>query len=158
DRVVDLDAGVVAGHAAGARVVLLRLVVARQVRADRRPRLPAVGRLVHELRRRVDDVGVVRRHADRRVPLEAVLHVGGALPRFLVGVDAHALADAAVAIGPLDRAAVVAGVDDVGVARVDRDVAALAAGHAERLAGARARHADVAVVLLAGVDPVGPAG
>ena len=102
DRVVDLDAGVVARDALAARVVLLRLVVAREIRADHVPGLPAVLRSVHELRRRVDDVGVVRRHADRRVPLEAVFHVGGALPGFLVGVDAHALADAAVAIGALD--------------------------------------------------------
>src|SRR6185503_15038609 len=157
DRVVDLDAGVVLGHAALSRVVLLRLVVPRQVRADDVPGLPAVGGAVDELRRHVDDVRVVRRHADRRVPLEAVLHVGGALPGFLVGVDADALADAAVAIGALDRAAVVAGVDDVVVARIDGDVAAFAAGYAERVAVAGARHRDVAVVLLRGVDKVRPA-
>src|SRR4029078_13034598 len=123
-----VDSVVVRGHAALARVVLLRLVVPRQVRADDVPGLPAVGGAVDELRRHVDDVGVGRRDARRRVPLEAVLHVGGALAGFLVGVDADALADAAVAIGALDRAAVVAGVDDVGVARVDGHVAVLPAG------------------------------
>src|SRR4029079_10881773 len=107
--------------------------------------------------RHIDRVGVVRRHADGGVPLEAVLHVGGALPGFLVGIDAHAFTHTAVAVGALDGAAVVAGVDDVGVARIDRDVAALAAGDAERVAVAGARHGDVAVVLLRGVDPVRPA-
>jgi hypothetical protein len=65
--------------------------------------------------------------------------------------------DVAVAVGALDRAAVIARVDDVGVARIDRDVAALAAGDAERLALIRARDGDVAVVLLRGIDPVRPA-
>src|SRR5207247_327214 len=80
DGVVDLDAGAVAGDALAPRVILFRLVVAREIRADDVPGLAAVARAVDELRRRVDDVRVVRRHADGGVPLEAVLHVGRALP------------------------------------------------------------------------------
>ncbi len=98
---------------------------------------------VHVLRRRVDDVRVERRQPDRRVPLEAVLHVQRALPGLRVRVDAHVLVDTARCDRcALERAAVVAGVDDVRVARIDRDVAGLAgAGADERLAhvGARRR-------------------
>ena len=78
DRVVDLDAGVVPGDRA-AGVALLALVVARQVGADDRPALPLVGRAMDDVGSGVEHVRVVRRDANRRVPLEAVLQVLGGL-------------------------------------------------------------------------------
>ena len=59
DRVVDLDAGVVVGDRA-ARLALLGLVVARQIRADLLPRLTLVAASEKHLRRVVERVRVVR--------------------------------------------------------------------------------------------------
>ena len=107
------------------------------------------------------DVRVVRRDEDRRVPLEAVLQVLRRLadrelrPRH----DLPRLAGLVVVAG--DRAAVAAGEDDVGVLRLRRDPAALAAADGvpvrdadPRRPGCATRDRDGRVVLLRAVDAV----
>ncbi len=108
----------------------------------------------------VERLRIVGRDHDRRVPLEAILQVRRRVavrelrPRHDV---AHLLRAVVVA---RDLAAVLAGVDDVGVLRIDGHPAAFpAAGRVpvlrvDRVAGDRARNADVAVVLLRAIDPV----
>ena len=96
-------------------VVLLLLVVRRQIGRDDLPALPLVGGAVHHLGRVVDDVRVVRRDADRRVPLEAVLEIARRLTELQLRVGDDLAAVAAVEVGARDRTAVAAGEDDVRV-------------------------------------------
>ena len=100
------------------------------------------------------------RKPDRRIPLEPVLEIAGRLPELKLRVVEDLAELAGLAVQPGDRAAVAAGVDDVRIARVHRDVAALAAADLipvgrDREAAAR-RHRNRAVVLLRSVDAVGP--
>src|SRR5262249_1909308 len=85
--VVDFHPGVVARDGA-AGPLLLRLVVARQVGADRLPGLAAVGTAEEHVGGVVDGVPVVRRDGDRRRPLEAVAQVFGAVAGGVGRVDA----------------------------------------------------------------------
>ena len=61
---------------------------------------------------------------------------------------------AGAAVDPRQQAAVAAGVEDVGVFGIRRDVAALAAADVVELAAAGARHAGGAVVLLRAADVI----
>ena len=126
DRAVHLDAGVVAGDRA-AGPLLLVLVVAGQVAADRLPRLAAVAGAEQHVGGVVEHLRVVRREHHRGGPLEAVLHLGrrdaGRVRR--PGGDVAGLAGAVVVPGQV--AAVLAGVDDVRVVRVGHGEAGLAA-------------------------------
>src|SRR5207237_3565843 len=125
-RAIDLRAGVVAGDRA-ARPLLLVLVVARQVAADRRPGLAAVLGFEEDVAGVVDHLGVVRRDQDRGGPLEAVAQVLGAVAGHVVGVGGDVLRQARAAVVARDVAAVLVGEDDVGVGRVRRREAGLAA-------------------------------
>ena len=158
-RVVHLDAGAVSGDGA-AGVVLVFRVVRREVGADDAPTLSLVAGHVDHLRGVVEDVRVVGREPDGRVPLEPVVQVARGLSELQLRVVEDLAVLAGLPVHPGDAAAVTAGVDDVRVARIHRDVAALAAAdgipvrhHGE--AAARG-HRDGAVVLLGAVDPVGP--
>ena len=118
------------------------------------------------LRADVDDSRIGRRHHDRERPLEALRDVGRRVPHRVVGVRVDRTLLTRVAIEPRDQAAVAARIEDVRVARIARDVAALAAAHrVEHLIGASARspraalrglarHAGRAVVLLGAADVI----
>src|SRR5262249_41598303 len=122
-------ADVVRREAAGA--LLPALVVQRQIGAYLLPALAAVGRLMDVLAAGVDLVVIVRRDVERRVPHEAVLeirrhavlvvgpHLDVAQRRRALVVAHEDAADAARARG--------GGPDDVGIARIRRRPAALAA-------------------------------
>src|SRR5262249_28132392 len=99
-RVIGLDARVVAGDGA-AGPLLLGLVVAGQVRADRRPRLPAVGGAEDDVGAVIDHFRIVRRGGDGRRPLEAVAHVLAAMAGRVLrpGADIARLARAVVVAG-----------------------------------------------------------
>ncbi len=130
DRAVGLDAGVVAGDRT-AGPLLLGLVVAGQVRADRRPGLAAVARCGRaRWRRGRRSSGRAARRAIGRGPLEAVAHVlaGPAGGVVRPGADVARL-PRAVVVARHD-AQVLAGVDDVRVGGVGDHPAGLAAAHA----------------------------
>ena len=164
-RRVGFDAGVVLRDGAAGGAHRLR-IVAREVRADLFPALSLVGRFPDVLRADVDDPRVGRRHDDRKRPLEPLGDVGGRIAHRIVrvGIDLPLLAGALVLPG--DQAAVAAGVEDVRVARVARDVPALAATHrvehlvraaagsARSALGRDAGHARGAVVLLGAADVI----
>ena len=145
----------------------LRLVAARQVRADDLPALAPVVGPEDVLPRDVEHVRVVRREDYGVRPLEPVLVVLHARAPLVLRPDRDdaRLADAVVVpeqrVAAARRAADCPGEDDVRVLGVDGDVPALRAPHRVAV-GPRnrprvraARHADRAVVLLGGVDPVG---
>ena len=168
DRVDDVavfDADVVRREAAGD--LLVRLVVAREVGTDHVPRAAAVGGGVHELAAGVDRVVVVRRDRERRVPHEAVLHVGRGVSAGAERPHFHVLALCARAlVEPDDDAAAASrsrrgGPDEVRVDRIRRGPAALAAFDAVPFAArdlpaapAVARPAIRRAVLLVAVDVV----
>src|SRR5439155_26732863 len=135
-------------------------IVAGEIAADRIPRLAAVGRLPHALRRGVEDVRIDRGEDDRISPLPALDDRGRVLAReeARIGSDLALLTGAAIESRE-ERSVVRAGEEDVHVFRVGRDVARLAAAdRVERLDAAAssaaaseavvARDAERAVVLL----------
>ena len=131
DRPVDLDAGVVAGDGT-AGPLLLRLVVAGEIGAGGGPALPAVGAAEEHVARVIDQLrACAARRQDRRRPLEAVLQVLAAVSRGILGIDRHVPLLPRAVVVARDVAAVLAGVDDVGIGRVVRGVPGLAAAHAE---------------------------
>ncbi len=103
------------------------------------------------------------RHQDRRVPVPAVPEVPDRLAVDLLrpGGDLARLARPVVVAR--DLAAVAAGVDHVGIARIGRHPAALASSHrvpvplSDPRAGDGAGDGDRGLVLLRAVDPVGDA-
>src|SRR4029079_19316334 len=99
---------------------------AGEVRADLLPGLTLVHRAPKMLRRRVEDARIFRREDDRIWPLPAL----GKHARRLTGeeprVDLHVANLAVAAIVAGEERTLAAGVDDVRVARVRRDVARLA--------------------------------
>ena len=144
---------------------IVRRIVTRQVRADPRPALAFVRRLPDVLRRDVEHVRIGRRVHDRERPLKPLDDVLRRIAHRVVGIriDFPQLAGFPVEAG--DQAAVAAGEEDVGVARIVGDVAALAAADriedaigaavaAARPAGRLARHARRAVVLLRAADVI----
>src|SRR5205823_1073047 len=138
---------VVAGDRA-AGPLLLALVVAGQVLADRGPVLAAVGRAEEDVGGVVDGLGVVRRNQDRGRPLEAVAQVGRPVAGGVGRVDADVGSLAVAVVVARDVAAVLAGVDDVRVGRVGGREARFAA--ADRVPVAQRNMADGQVVARAG--------
>src|ERR1041384_2321080 len=127
-----LDADVVGGPAA--RDLLRALVVPGQIGADHLPAVAAVGGLVDVLASGVDALGVVGADGERRGPDEPVLEVGGGPPAGALRPDLHVPRGAGAEVVAEHEAAPAAGArrggpDDVGVGRVRRGPAALAAGH-----------------------------
>ncbi len=71
NQIVKLDAGLILGDGA-AGILLLRFVVAREVRADGFPGMAAIFRTEEELRRMIEDVRIVRRKNDGHRPGVAI--------------------------------------------------------------------------------------
>src|SRR5262249_20357053 len=126
DGAEGFDAGVVAGDRA-AGPLLLRLVVAGEVGTDHVPVLAGVARAEDHLRAVVDDLRVEWRAADRRGPLEAVLHLFAALARRILWPRGDFARLAGAIVVAREDAEVFAGVDDVRIAGIGVDVARLAA-------------------------------
>ena len=141
DRAVELDAGVVAGDRA-AGPVLLRLVVARQVGADRRPasgRRPACGRARCRRGRRSSGRAARPRSARSTGSGSAGRRRRG--PRGCPATRSTLRAWPRAVVVARDDAEVLAGVDDVRVARVGDRVAGLAAADGVPVAERRCRPA-----------------
>src|SRR5262249_27260596 len=119
-------AGVVAGDRA-AGVLRLRLVAASEVGADRVPVLAGVARPEDDLRAVIDHLWIVRRRGDRRGPLEAVLHVLGAVPGRIVRPRGHVARVPVAIVVARDDAEILAGIDDVGIVGLRDDPAGFAA-------------------------------
>ena len=109
----------------------------------------------------VDDVRIVRRQADRRVPLKAVLHVAGAQTDDVLRIVHDLPHLPGGAVHAADAASVRTGVDDVGIARIDGNVSALTAAYGGPVLQADATGSrptgqrDGGVVLLAAIQTVG---
>ena len=109
------------------------------------------------LRRGVDRLLVDRREDDRERPLEAFGDAFRSVAHRVVGPDVDVALLAGAAIEARQQAAVAAGVIDVGIERIRRDVAALAAADVVVIrvlpeAAGLARHARRRVVLLRAAD------
>src|SRR5205823_431266 len=110
---------------------LLRLVVAREVRADHLPRLALVRRAEEVVARGVERVRLVRREEDGIAPLEAVLHAFRAPAHRVFGPDVDGAELLRAVVVARQVSAVGAGEDDVRVAGLRRDPARLAAANVE---------------------------
>src|SRR6185369_17797824 len=122
----DLDAGVVAGERP-AGPFLLRLVVARQVGADRVPVHAVVGRAEQHLGAVIEHVLVMRRDRDRRGPLESVLAVFGAVAGHVVRIDRDVAILAGAFLPARDVAGIFAGIDEAGRGWIEHEIPGLAA-------------------------------
>src|SRR5688572_7802649 len=122
DRCPRLDTGVVAGDRS-ARPLLAFLVIGRQVRADHRPRLAAIGGPEQHLRGVIDHVRIVWRARNRRGPLKAIPHVFPAMARWILGPGADVTRLLRAMVVARDDAEILAGVHDVGIVRLRDDVA-----------------------------------
>ena len=161
DGVVVLDArDVLRDRSAGGG--LLGLVVAGQVPAHGGPALAPVARLEQPLRTPVERLGIVRRHHERRGPVEAMLEVGSRAPRGIERPYRDVLRLEGVMIEPVDRVLRVR-IDDLGIARIgEHETAFAAAGgvpvaFVDRTLVVGALDPDIRVVLLRTVNPVGKA-
>ncbi len=128
DRVVVLRTRIVDGDVA-TRNMLLALVVAREVGANRLPMHSAVGGFEQPLGCVIKRVGIVQGNQYGRGPLEAMLESSSTVSvrkLRLLGDSLH-LPDALVETR--DVALVVGGIDNVRVRRIRRDVAGLASAH-----------------------------
>ena len=142
-------------------------VGAGQIRADLLPGLALVSRLEYLVAADVNRVAVMRREDDRVGPGEAVFigpraqaggaaRPGGDQPDLL-----NAMVIALQAVAAARRTADGADVDDIGIVRINRDIAALA--RADDVAvfpgdggiAAAAGHAQARIVLLRAIDVVG---
>ena len=159
NQIVKFDAGLVFGDGP-AGILLLGFIVAGQVRADGLPGMTAVGGAEQILRGVVELVGIVRRKDDGHGPGIAVFLDGGIVA---VGIERPLLnvlhlVSALVVAG--DVAEVGAGIDNVGIARIDGHVAAFSAAHGVPIGTpdgaviAGSGDADGAVVLLRAVNVI----
>src|SRR5262245_9947433 len=97
------------------------------------------------LRSDVDDARIAGRDDDRERPLEALGDVGRRIAHRIVGIRIDRALLTGLAITPRDETAVAARVKHVEIARIARDVAALAAAdRIEHLIGVAARSARTA--------------
>ena len=158
DRAVDLDRRVVVLQWPAGQILFFG-VVAREVRADHFPGSALVAAPVDGLRGVVEQARIVLRDEDRGVPLETMLEVTRRHSIDQHGVDGDRATFAVTVVVATDLADVAARIDNVIVARVDRDVTALAAAHRVpvlRAATAVATQAQRRVVLLGAIHAVGP--
>ncbi len=163
DRVDDagvFDGEVVHGQPAG--VAHHALVVRRQVRTDRPPRLAAVGGRVNVLASHVHGVVVVRRDRDRERPVHAELDLPGVGSHRPLRPRADGARHAGLGVEALDDAGIAASPHDVGIHRIGSRPPRLAAGRRGPLrrrdpasSGDDARAAHGAVVLHLAVHEVG---
>src|SRR6266850_1955876 len=143
-----------------AGILLLGLVVAREVRADRGPGAALIHRTENELRGVIDDVGVVLRNEDRHSPGVAVFLSGSRVTIRKQGPLLDALGLVGAAIEPSEDWALVVGVNDIGIARIHGDGATFAAADGipvaaidEAAVAARA-DSDGGIVLLGAIDAI----
>ena len=163
---MDLGAGAFAGHRAAGMALPLALVQA-EVGRDALPAHALVAAAEHAVAADIERARIVRREHDRKGPGEAVFQVLGRDTRRFLGphIDQLDLARAVVVALQRARAAGAradgADIDDVVVARIDGDEAALAGarigavGQRDHAPFRSARHGDRGVVLLRAVDAVG---
>ncbi len=152
--VVSGDGDLLAGDAHQPQVVAIGR--GREIGADRRPRLAAIGGLEHHVGADINGRRIVRRHQDRRVPVPAQRRFAARRQR------ADRLALVADLVDARDVAVLRLGVDDARVRRIDLRFEAVAAVDLEPLivgdAGAAARGrrpAPRVVVLQAAAHVVG---
>ncbi len=152
DRRVHFGGGVVDRDAAGFFLALLLRVVGGEVRRNAVPGLALVARAEQELRAHVERALLVGREVQRRVPVEAQL-----LARARLRLDVARLVR--VLVHARDRAALVFGVEVVGIGRVGEHPEAVAAVHVlpaavgDAAGIGRVAH-PAAVVLQAAIDVV----
>src|ERR1035441_9767060 len=91
--------------------------------------MPFVGGLPKMLRGSVQHLGIERRKDDWERPLPALFQRPGRLSREKQRIHLYVAGVSGMAIEARQKSALAAGVKEVGIARVGRDVAALAAGH-----------------------------
>ena len=109
----------------------------------------------------IENIGVVWRNQDWRGPLETVFDVRGAPAHGVFRVRSNFLGLLGALVEARDMAAIAARVNNIGIAGIDGDVAALAPAHGIPLrpvdhAGiAAAGNSHRGVVLLRAVDVVG---
>ena len=144
--------GIVDCHAARLFLFLLLRVVRRQVGRDALPTLAVVAGAEKKLRADVDRPFLVRRSDQRRVPVEAQLFL-------VVRLRLNDARFERVAVDPADIAALVFGVDVIGIGRIDEGVKAIAVEDIFPLrvgdAAGIFRLADpAAVILQSAVDPI----
>ncbi len=163
---MDFCAGAFAGDRTAGMALPLALVQA-EVGRNTLPAHALVAGTEHAIAADIERAGIVRREHDRIGPGEAVLQVLGRDARRFLGphIDQLDLARAMVVALQRARAARAgahgADIDDVMVARVDGDEAALAGagigavGQGDHAPFRRAGHRDRGVVLLGAVDAVG---
>src|SRR6266850_4117774 len=143
-----------------AGILLLGLVVAREVRANRGPGAALIHRTENELRGVIDNIGIVLRNEDRHGPGVAVFLSGSrvTIRKHRPLLDALGLIGAA--IEPSEDWALVVGVNDVGIAGIHGNRAAFTAADGipvaaidEAAVAARA-DSDGGVVLLGAIDAI----
>src|SRR5882724_136836 len=143
-----------------AGILLLGLVVAREVRANRGPGAALIHRTENELRGVIDNIGIVLRNEDRHGPGVAVFLSGSrvTIRNHRPLLDALGLIGAA--IEPSEDWALVVGVNDVGIAGIHGNRAAFTAADGipvaaidEAAVAARA-DSDGGVVLLGAIDAI----
>src|SRR3974390_2602504 len=121
-----LGSGVVNRDGAAGRL-LLRFVVARQVGTDRFPAHSAVGGFENRFAAVVEGVRIVRRNDDGRGPLKAVRQTGGATRVGQFRRDCDVLHLVRAPVEARDIALIVAGINNVRIGRIGRDVSRFAA-------------------------------
>ena len=128
DRVVVLGARIVESDFATGNV-LLALIVAREVRADRLPMHSTIRGLEQTLARVIERVRVVRGNQYGCGPLEAMLQVGCAVSvgKLRLLGDGFHLPDALIEARNVSL--VVGGINDIRVGRIRCDVAGLASAN-----------------------------
>src|SRR5208282_3603893 len=160
DRVIDFDTGVVLGNRT-AGTPLFRLVIAREVGTDDRPTHSGIGGLEQDFTGEVHGFGIMRGKNDGLRPLEAMFDVTGSPPDRVhrPGVDGLFFAGAVIVARNLTP--VGAGIHDLRVDRIGRDVATFAAayvvpvGAIDGAVRARAGDGHGGIVLLSAVHVIG---
>ncbi len=158
DRAVDLAARTLVRDRR-ATVALLLVIVAREVRADLRPRHAPIARADQHVRGMVDRAVVVWRRHDRRVPVVAVLHLATLQRRRHHRVDPDVARSARPVVVLADDPHVAAGVHEARVVGIEGRIGALAPAHGIPIlpgdpTASATRDRDRAVVLLATVDVI----
>src|SRR5205823_3132073 len=110
-----------------ARGLLLTLVIACEIRTDCRPTRAVIGALKDHFSGRVEHVGIVWRKQDRLSPLKTMLQFAGSASRSVERPRRNALRLLGTLVKAGDHSPAIAGIDDVGITRIRRDIPGLAA-------------------------------
>ncbi len=137
---------------------LLALVVARQIGADRRPMPASVAGLEEDVGGVIEDAVIVRRNQNGGRPLEAIFQVRRIVAGRIERIDADAACLARAVIVARDVAAVLAGINDVGIGRIGSGEAGFAAADRMPIAGRDAGLRQTVTRPRAGADVLHGAG